>query len=68
VLALWDTEEIGLRGAQAYVADLVFPLGQTVAALNVDLQGSNLLSSLATTTIMVGVRNRRLRSPRTPTP
>ena len=54
VVALWDAEEDGLLGANAYVADPPFPLDQTVAYLNWDIQGANLTPSLSDITVMVG--------------
>jgi hypothetical protein len=54
IITLWDGEEDGLVGANHYVTDPVVPLDQTVAYVNVDIQGSNLLPSLATSTILVG--------------
>lgn len=46
ILALWDAEEDGLAGAQAYVDSPLVPLAQTVAYVNFDIQGANLLPSL----------------------
>ena len=46
VLALWDAEEDGLRGSRAYVDAPLVPLEQTVAYVNLDIQGANLLPSL----------------------
>ena len=54
VVALWDREEDGLLGAEAYVADPPFPLEDTVAYLNWDIQGANLSPTLADTTVVVG--------------
>lgn len=54
ILAFWDAEEDGLLGAEAYVDDPPVPLDQTTAYLNWDIQGVNLLPSLATTTVVVG--------------
>jgi len=54
VLALWDTEEDGLRGSRWYVEHPIVPLEKTVAYLNFDLQGANLLPSLNRTTFAVG--------------
>ena len=53
-MALWDAEEDGLLGAEAYVADPVVPLEDTVAYLNWDIQGANLSPALAGVTVMVG--------------
>ena len=54
VLAFWDAEEDGLLGARAYLADPLVPLDSTIAYLNWDIQGANLLPSLSRTTVMVG--------------
>lgn len=54
VLAFWDAEEDGLLGAKAYTATPLVPLEATTAYLNWDIQGVNLLPSLARTTVVVG--------------
>ncbi len=54
LVAFWDAEEDGLLGSAAYVAAPIVPLAQTVAYVNFDIQGLNLLPSLANSTIMVG--------------
>ena len=54
IVALWDAEEDGLLGAEAYVADPVVPLEDTVAYVNWDIQGANLSPALAGVTVMVG--------------
>ena len=54
VVALWDAEEDGLEGSGHYVNDPAVPLAQTVAYLNFDNVGTNLLPSLASTTILIG--------------
>ncbi len=54
VLAFWDAEEDGLLGSTAYVADPPIPLEQTIAYLNWDILGVNLLPSLANVTVLVG--------------
>jgi hypothetical protein len=54
VLALWDAEEDGLLGSLHYVQNPLVPLAQTVAYVNFDIQGSNLLPSLSTTSFAVG--------------
>lgn len=54
VIGLWDAEEDGLLGAEAYLADPPFPLDDTVAYLNWDIQGANLSPALADTTVVVG--------------
>jgi len=54
VVALWDAEEDGLLGAAHYAMNPLFPLAQTVAYVNFDIQGANLLPSLANTSIVIG--------------
>jgi hypothetical protein len=54
VLALWDREEDGLLGSKFYVDNPLFPLEDTVAYLNYDIQGANLLPSLRQHTFAVG--------------
>jgi Zn-dependent M28 family amino/carboxypeptidase len=54
VVALWDSEEDGLLGSQHYVTDPVAPLDQTVAYINFDILGSDLLPSIADSTIAIG--------------
>ena len=51
---MWDSEEDGLLGSRHYVTDPVVPLEQTVAYVNFDIQGSDLVPSVADTTIAVG--------------
>jgi hypothetical protein len=54
VIALWDGEEDGLVGSKHYVQEPVFPLEKTIAYVNFDIQGANLLPALRETTILVG--------------
>jgi Peptidase family M28 len=54
ILALWDREEDGLLGSRFYVAHPIVPLAQTVAYINFDIQGANVLPSLGTTTFAIG--------------
>lgn len=54
---LWDAEEDGLLGSRHYVDHPVIPLAQTVAYLNLDIQGANLLPSLRTTTFAIGAES-----------
>jgi len=54
VLALWDREEDGLLGSQYYTTAPVAPMTKTVAYVNFDIQGANLLPSLTTTTLLLG--------------
>jgi len=48
ILALWDREEDGLLGSQYYVQNPLVPLADTIAYINFDILGSNLLPSLKT--------------------
>ena len=54
VLALWDSEEDGLVGSLYYVNNPLVPLAKTVAYVNFDILGSDLLPHLATTSFAVG--------------
>jgi acetylornithine deacetylase/succinyl-diaminopimelate desuccinylase-like protein len=54
VLALWDAEEDGLVGSKAYIANPGVPLNRTVAYVNFDIQGANLLPSLRGDTFSIG--------------
>lgn len=54
LLALWDAEEDGLLGSEAYVAAPAVPLARTVAYLNFDIQGATLSPALANLTIAIG--------------
>lgn len=53
VLALWDREEDGLLGSEHYVQNPLVPLAGTVAYVNFDIQGANLLPSLRKTSFAV---------------
>lgn len=46
VIAFWDAEEDGLLGSQYYTKNPLVPLNKTVAYINFDIQGANLLPSL----------------------
>jgi Peptidase family M28 len=54
ILAFWDREEDGLRGARAWIADPLVPVAQTVAYVNYDIQGANILPALRNTTFAIG--------------
>lgn len=54
VIALWDAEEDSLRGSLYYVNNPLVPLANTVAYVNLDIQGANLLPSLRRFTFAVG--------------
>jgi peptidase M28-like protein len=53
ILAFWDREEDGLLGSRYYVEHPLRPLAQTVAYVNYDIQGANLLPSLNLDTFAV---------------
>jgi len=54
ILAFWDREEDGLLGSRFYVGNPLRPLAQTVAYVNYDIQGANLLPSLQRDTFAIG--------------
>ncbi len=54
ILAFWDREEDGLRGAGHYAANPLVPLEDTVAYVNFDILGANLLPSLRPVSFAVG--------------
>jgi Peptidase family M28 len=54
VLAFWDREEDGLLGSRYFTQHPMVPLAQTVAYINFDIQGANLLPSLQNTSFAVG--------------
>jgi hypothetical protein len=54
VLALWDAEEDGLLGSLYYVQHPLVPLEKTVAYVNLDIQGADLLPSLKRVSFAVG--------------
>jgi hypothetical protein len=54
LIALWDAEEDGLLGSAAFVAAPPIDLTTVAAYLNWDIQGVNLLPSLADVTVVVG--------------
>lgn len=54
LVALWDAEEDGLLGSAAYLQAPIVPVEHTIAYINFDNQGSNLLPSGGTRTVMVG--------------
>jgi len=53
VLALWDREEDGLLGSRYYTTHPLVPLASTVAYVNFDVQGSNLLPSVRNVTFAI---------------
>lgn len=53
-IALWDAEEDGLLGSIAWAENPAIPIEQTVAYVNLDIQGANLAPALARTSIAVG--------------
>jgi Peptidase family M28 len=54
VLALWDAEEDDLLGSLYYVNHPLVPLEKTVAYVNLDIQGANLLPALRRVSFSVG--------------
>ncbi len=54
IVALWDKEEDGLVGSRFYVNNPLVPLADTVAYVNFDIQGANLLPSLRADTFAIG--------------
>ncbi len=54
VLAFWDSEEDGLVGSSFYLSNPLVPFPATVAYVNFDIQGSNLLPGLRNTSFAVG--------------
>lgn len=54
VIALWDAEEDDLAGSLYYVEHPLVPLAQTVAYVNLDLIGANLLPSVSDISFAVG--------------
>lgn len=54
IVAFWDGEEDDFDGSRFYIDNPVAALAKTVAYVNLDLQGSNLLPSLRNYTILVG--------------
>ena len=63
IIALWDREEDGLLGARHYVANPLVPLGDTVAYINFDILGANILPGLRTTHFALGAETGGSRSP-----
>jgi Zn-dependent M28 family amino/carboxypeptidase len=54
IFAFWDREEDGLIGSRFYAQNPLVPLDDTVAYLNLDIQGANLRPSLRNSTVAVG--------------
>ncbi len=54
IIALWDREEDGLLGSRYYTQHPIVPNADIAAYVNFDIQGSNLLPSLRSTTFAVG--------------
>ena len=57
ILAFWDSEEDGLLGSEYYVDNPLIPLADTVAYINFDILGSNILPSLRNVSIAVGAES-----------
>ncbi|HEX5096386.1 MAG TPA: M28 family peptidase [Acidimicrobiia bacterium] len=54
IFAFWDREEDGLLGARHYAQNPIIPLADTVAYVNLDIQGSNVRPSLRNVSFAVG--------------
>ena len=54
ILALWDAEEDGLLGSLYYVNHPLVPLAKTIAYVNMDIQGADLLPTLRDISFAVG--------------
>ena len=54
ILAFWDREEDGLLGSKHYADAPLVPLADTVAYVNYDIQGANLLPGLRKSTLAIG--------------
>ena len=54
ILALWDAEEDGLLGSLYYVNHPLVPLAKTIAYVNMDVQGADLLPTLRNISFAVG--------------
>ena len=54
IFAFWDREEDGLLGARYYAQNPIIPLADTVAYVNLDIQGSNVRPSLRNVSFAVG--------------
>jgi Zn-dependent M28 family amino/carboxypeptidase len=54
IFAFWDREEDGLLGARHYAQNPLIPLADTVAYVNLDIQGSNARPSLRDLSFAVG--------------
>lgn len=54
VFAFWDGEETGLTGSKYYVNNPLVPLKQTIAYLNNDILGTNLLPSVKNSMFVIG--------------
>ena len=57
ILALWDAEEDGLVGSFVYRLFPLVPLANTVAYINLDIQGANLLPSLREVSFAIGAES-----------
>jgi Zn-dependent M28 family amino/carboxypeptidase len=54
IFAFWDREEDGLLGSQYYTQHPLVPLADTVAYVNLDIQGSDVRPSLRNTSFAIG--------------
>ena len=54
IFAFWDREEDGLVGSRYYAQNPLLPIAQTVAYVNLDIQGANLRPSLRNFSFAIG--------------
>jgi len=57
ILVLWDAEEDGLVGSLHYASSPLIPLASTIAYVNFDIQGANLLPSLRNSSLAIGAES-----------
>jgi hypothetical protein len=57
IVAFWDREEDGLVGSRYYTQHPLVPLADTVAYVNLDIQGANLRPSLRNFSFAVGAES-----------
>lgn len=57
ILAFWDAEEDGLLGSLHYTQNPLVPLADTIAYVNFDILGANLLPSLRESTFAIGAES-----------
>lgn len=57
IIAFWDREEDGLLGSAYYTQNPLVPIAQTIAYVNFDIQGANLVPSLRNSSFAVGAES-----------